>query len=368
MGQGARVSRSVLVVDDEPGIIEMASAYLRRDGFMVRTAATGQRALDSVLTQMPDLVVLDLMLPDIPGEQVCASLRRHSAVPIIMLTAKSAEVDGCAASSWARTTTSSSRSHHASSSPASARSSGAPPARRSRRPTCWSSTAAASRSTSPRTRRALRRPAAAHRHRVPTARRPGPPAAPRLLALRAPQAVQGTDVEGFERTVDVHVMRLRKKMDEAAPAAPIHRDGLRRRLPARRARQRGGTTRPPARLVAAFVGIAALATLVAALLSQPRPPSELRRLPGAAARRRGAELGRPGRVRLHGGEAGGWTPGGPRSARPRARADRVRLPAGRWRARRCSTRPSSRRRVRLPPDREPARRGRDGDEVATLQL
>ena len=66
----ADVSRSVLVVDDEPGMIEMASAYLRRDGFVVRTAATGQRALDAVLTEMPDLVVLDLMLPDIPGEEV----------------------------------------------------------------------------------------------------------------------------------------------------------------------------------------------------------------------------------------------------------------------------------------------------------
>ncbi len=82
------MSRSVLVVDDEPGIIEIASAYLRKDGFAVRTAATGQRAIDAVATQMPDLVVLDLMLPDISGEEVCASLRRHSAVPILMLTAK----------------------------------------------------------------------------------------------------------------------------------------------------------------------------------------------------------------------------------------------------------------------------------------
>jgi DNA-binding response OmpR family regulator len=87
------VSRSVLVVDDEPGIIEIASAYLRRDGFRVRTARTGQRALDSVATQMPDIVVLDLMLPDISGEEVCATLRRRSAVPILMLTAKSAEAD-----------------------------------------------------------------------------------------------------------------------------------------------------------------------------------------------------------------------------------------------------------------------------------
>src|SRR5262245_64385255 len=92
MGQ-ARTSRSVLVVDSDPGIIEMATAYLRRDGSVVRTAATGQRALDAVSTQMPDLVVLDLVLPDIPGEQVCVTLRRYSSVPVLMLTAKAAEAD-----------------------------------------------------------------------------------------------------------------------------------------------------------------------------------------------------------------------------------------------------------------------------------
>lgn len=87
------MSRSILVVDDEPGIVELASAYLRRDGFTVRTARTGRRALDALATQPADLVVLDLMLPDITGEEVCVSLRRHSAVPILMLTAKSAEAD-----------------------------------------------------------------------------------------------------------------------------------------------------------------------------------------------------------------------------------------------------------------------------------
>jgi two-component system response regulator AdeR len=87
------VSPSVLVVDDEPGIREIAGAYLRSDGFEVREAATGQRALDAALTQMPDLVVLDLMLPDITGEEVCVRLRRVSTVPVLMLTAKSAEAD-----------------------------------------------------------------------------------------------------------------------------------------------------------------------------------------------------------------------------------------------------------------------------------
>lgn len=90
---GAAMSRSVLIVDDEPGIVELASAHLRRDGFAVRTARTGRRALDAIATQPPDLAVLDLMLPDISGEEVCTALRRISAVRILMLTARSAEAD-----------------------------------------------------------------------------------------------------------------------------------------------------------------------------------------------------------------------------------------------------------------------------------
>lgn len=84
---------SVLVVDDEPGIREIARAYLEAAGFTVREAGSGQLALDAALTQMPDLIVLDLMLPDLGGEEICAQLRRVSRVPIIMLTAKSAEAD-----------------------------------------------------------------------------------------------------------------------------------------------------------------------------------------------------------------------------------------------------------------------------------
>lgn len=87
------MSQSVLIVDDEPGIVEIASAYLRRDGFQVRIATTGRRALAVTELQPPDLIVLDLMLPDIPGEDICAELRKVSNVPIIMLTAKSGEDD-----------------------------------------------------------------------------------------------------------------------------------------------------------------------------------------------------------------------------------------------------------------------------------
>lgn len=87
------MSQSILLVDDEPGILEIVRAYLQKEGFTVRTAATGQRALDAVATQPPDLVVLDLRLPDIPGEEVCSRLRMTSSVPVLMLTAKSSEED-----------------------------------------------------------------------------------------------------------------------------------------------------------------------------------------------------------------------------------------------------------------------------------
>ena len=212
------MSRSILVVDDEAGLLEIASAYLRRDGFTVRTAATGQRALDSVVTQMPDLVVLDLMLPDVPGEEVCASLRRYSAVPILMLTAKAAEVDRLRGLALGADD--------------------------------YLVKPFSPRELVARVRAILRRasgssepPAdllvidggrleidlAAHEARLGGATLSLTATEFRLLAAlgRQPrrvfsrfellQALQGPDVEGFERTVDVHVMRLRKKMDEAAP-------------------------------------------------------------------------------------------------------------------------------------------------------
>ncbi len=84
---------SVLVVDDEPEILDIACAYLAREGWAVRRAHTAERALDAVALQPPDLLILDLMLPDGDGEGVCAAVRRASDLPIIMLTAKSAEAD-----------------------------------------------------------------------------------------------------------------------------------------------------------------------------------------------------------------------------------------------------------------------------------
>jgi two-component system, OmpR family, response regulator RegX3 len=83
----------VLVVDDERKIREIVGGYLERQGYRVTLAENGQAAMEAAVRQHPDLIVLDLVLPDIPGEEVARSLREVSPVPIIMLTAKSAEDD-----------------------------------------------------------------------------------------------------------------------------------------------------------------------------------------------------------------------------------------------------------------------------------
>ncbi len=83
----------VLVVDDEPKIVRLARDYLEKNGFRVVTAADGQSALATARREKPDLVILDLMLPNIDGREVCRILRRESDVPIIMLTALSEEID-----------------------------------------------------------------------------------------------------------------------------------------------------------------------------------------------------------------------------------------------------------------------------------
>jgi len=87
------VNERILIVDDEPSVREVARAYLERDGFIVYSASDGRQALELALIKRPDLVVLDLMLPDMPGEQICRELRDRSDVAILMLTARSAEDD-----------------------------------------------------------------------------------------------------------------------------------------------------------------------------------------------------------------------------------------------------------------------------------
>jgi DNA-binding response OmpR family regulator len=85
--------RSVLLVDDEPLIRETVAEALEADGLRVITAADGREALLRFRADPPDLVLLDLMLPQLSGMEVCRILRRESAVPIIMLTARDSEVD-----------------------------------------------------------------------------------------------------------------------------------------------------------------------------------------------------------------------------------------------------------------------------------
>src|SRR5512138_370254 len=83
----------ILVVDDEPKVARLARDYLEKNGFRVLTTGDGQSALAIARREKPDLVVLDLMLPQIDGREVCRILRRESDVPIIMLTALSEEID-----------------------------------------------------------------------------------------------------------------------------------------------------------------------------------------------------------------------------------------------------------------------------------
>ena len=83
----------MLLVDDEPLIRETVAEALEADGLRVITAADGREALLKFRADPPDLVLLDLMLPQLSGMEVCRILRRESAVPIIMLTARDSEVD-----------------------------------------------------------------------------------------------------------------------------------------------------------------------------------------------------------------------------------------------------------------------------------
>lgn len=94
---GSSVSDSkgqrILIVEDEESISSFVSMYLKREGFSVRVADTGQGALDALDEESAHLVVLDLMLPDFDGLEVCRKIRTTSDVPIVMLTARDDDVD-----------------------------------------------------------------------------------------------------------------------------------------------------------------------------------------------------------------------------------------------------------------------------------
>lgn len=85
--------KTVLVVDDDVKTVELVKVYLNRDGYRVLTAYDGVEALRVARESNPDLVVLDLMLPDVDGLEVCRTIRHESDVPIIMLTARTTDQD-----------------------------------------------------------------------------------------------------------------------------------------------------------------------------------------------------------------------------------------------------------------------------------
>jgi DNA-binding response OmpR family regulator len=87
------MSAKILIVDDEPPIIDVLSYNLRQANYQVVIARDGEQALAQARREQPDLIILDLMLPHLDGLEVCRTLRRERDVPIIMLTARDAEVD-----------------------------------------------------------------------------------------------------------------------------------------------------------------------------------------------------------------------------------------------------------------------------------
>ena len=87
------MARSILVVEDEPTLCETLLEALEAEGFRVSSAGDGRAALERFRADHPDLVLLDLMLPEISGIDVCRIIRAESPVPIIMLTARGSEVD-----------------------------------------------------------------------------------------------------------------------------------------------------------------------------------------------------------------------------------------------------------------------------------
>jgi DNA-binding response OmpR family regulator len=86
-------STSILIVEDDETLLETLGYNLEREGYTVLTATDGQNGLEMARIQQPDLVILDVMLPELDGLSVCRILRRELDVPIIMLTARSSEVD-----------------------------------------------------------------------------------------------------------------------------------------------------------------------------------------------------------------------------------------------------------------------------------
>jgi DNA-binding response OmpR family regulator len=87
------IMETILIIDDEPNIIELARLYLEREGFKVVSAGRGREGLDLIVSSPPNLVILDVMLPDIDGFEVLKRLRKSSKVPVLMVSARREDVD-----------------------------------------------------------------------------------------------------------------------------------------------------------------------------------------------------------------------------------------------------------------------------------
>jgi DNA-binding response OmpR family regulator len=87
------MAETILLVDDEQHIVDLAKMYLEQDGFIIDSANDGKVALQKILSNRPGLVVLDLMLPSMDGWEICRRVRAESDVPIIMLTARGDDID-----------------------------------------------------------------------------------------------------------------------------------------------------------------------------------------------------------------------------------------------------------------------------------
>ena len=216
MGEAGKI----VVIDDEQSVREVVRAYLEKDGFTVFVAADGRDGLELAERHQPDLIVLDLMLPDVSGEEICRDIRARSDVPILMLTAKASEderVDGLLLGADDYLVK-----------PFSPRELVARVRAVLRRTQGVESPLVAvlrfdeGRLEIDTTKRSVRRDGAAieltpneYKLLLALARYPGRVYSRFELVNR----VQGYDYEGYERTIDVHVKNLRKKL-EPDPSKP----------------------------------------------------------------------------------------------------------------------------------------------------
>ena len=206
----------VLVVDDEPIVRDVLTRYLTRAGYRVSDAVDGEQALEAISAGHPDVVLLDLMLPRVNGLDVLRTVRRDSDVPVIVLSARSSEVeriDGLRLGADDYVV----KPYSPGEVVARVRG-GAAPRRRDR-------DGAAVRRRDHRSRGArgeAGRPGGAHHPQgVRAAASAGPPSRPRLQPPAAARAGLGLRVAGATDTVTVHIRRLRAKI-ELEPSAPRH--------------------------------------------------------------------------------------------------------------------------------------------------